>query len=723
MATNRTNSVEQGGYLARLREEAGFNQIGLAKTMGWSAPLLSRVESGERAVSDDELREILTAIGSGDARRFMETSGREWSSLPKPPLGHPSEDILWEADGALRDVQALSDNPDIKNSFVNQLDNMEEDIRKYAGAVLRSDYSVAFVGDIGVGKTTAICRALGLETPDAKTAAPSPALEVGAGGITVCEVHIVEGAEYAIRVEPLSEREIRREVREFCVMLKEPPAASEDDAREDDASAPIGTSKEIARAIRNMSGLTGKRRKYPDGRWRQEPDPAQELAEIAESVDELVVEILALMKLDARTRREIRYTPSSAEGDRLVWLKERFMEVNNGRAAEFSIPKRIEVVTPERILGDKSMTVRVIDTKGIDTNSQRGDIETLFGEPNTVSVLCSPFNSTPSPSVQNLLERAAAGGYEQIEYRAAILGLPQNKQALAVRYDDGTPVEEAQEGYDLKKLVAEDRLTSIKIPNVPVEFFNALSDDPKSLRDFMLNAVERLRGQRAAALEETVKDARSLLDNFERAQFMTVRRDAARRLAVWLSGNGKLDLPQSLAVESSLMQAIDSVHASSLRASVRREGEWYSLEYSDELAYGARVAAVNAVQSKLGSFHGVVDNILADSQLEEAHGFVRQARRVVASGAETLYRKCGLSGSEIHARYMKPARSLWDKSNDEWGRGPGYRIRVAGHHSEWFNDPIAALRQNAVKGLIINEWAEIMGRLSSILDEVLDEPE
>ena len=718
-----TNNAQQGEYLARLREEAGFNQIGLAKTIGWSAPLLSRVESGERAVSDGELREILTAIGSDDALRFIETAGREWSSLPKPPLGHPGEDILWEADGALRDVQSLADNPDIKNSFANQLDNMKEDIRKYAGAVLRSDYSVAFVGDIGVGKTTAICRALGLETPDAKTAAPSPALEVGDGGTTVCEVHIVEGAEYAIRVEPLSEREIRREVREFCVMLKEPPAASEDDTSEDDASAPIGTSKEIERAIRNMSGLTGKRRKYPDGRWRQEPDPAQKLAEEAESVDELVVEVLARMKLDARTRREIRYTPSSAEGDRLVWLKERFMEVNNGRAAEFSIPRRIEVVTPERILGDKSMTIRAIDTKGIDANSQRADIETLFGEPNTVSFLCSPFNSTPSPSVQNLLERAAAGQYAQIEYRAAILGLPQYKQALAVRYNDGTPVEEVQEGYDLKRLEAEKRLITIRTPNVAVEFFNALSDDPKSLRGFMLNAVERLRGQHSAALEETVKDARSLIDNFERKQFMIVRRDAARRLAVWLSGNEKLDLPQSLAVESNLMQAIDSVHASSLRASVRREGEWYSLEYSDELAYGARVAAVNSVQSKLGSFHGIVDNILADSQLEEAHGFVRQARRVVASGAETLYRKCGLSGSEIHARYMKPARSLWDNSNDEWGRGPGYRIRVAGHHSEWFSGAIPALRQNAIRALVINEWAEIMGRLSSILDEVLDEPE
>ena len=715
-----TNSIEQGGYLARLREEAGFNQNGLAKTMGWSAPLLSRVESGERAVSDGELREILTAIGSDDARRFMETSGREWRSLPKPPLGHPSEDILWEADGALHDVQSRLSDPDIKNSFANLLGSVKESIRESARAVRRSDYSVAFVGDIGIGKTTAICRALGLEVTDAKTGTPTAALEVGSGGTTVCEVHIVEGAEYAVRVEPLSEREIRREVREFCIMLKEPPAVSEDDA-----SAPIGTSKEIERAIRNMSGLTRKSRTVmdPDGRRRRETeDPAQKLVEAAKNVDELVVEVLALMKLDARTRREIRYTPASADGARLVWLKERFMDVNNGRAAEFSIPRRIEVVTKERILDDKSMTVRVIDTKGIDANSQRADIETLFGEPNTVSVLCSPFNSTPSPSVQNLLTRAKAGGYGQIEYGAAILGLPKHDEALAVRYDDGTPVEEAQEGYELKRLDAENKLTSIGVPNVSVEFFNALSDDPESLRGFMLNAVERLRRQRAAVLEETVKGARSLLDNFEREQSMTVHRDAARRLTVWLRGKGNLDLQQPLAVERSLMQSINSVPPSSLGASVRREGEWYSLEYSHELAHGARVAAVNAVQSKLVSFQSVADNILDDTQMEEARGFVQQASRVVESGAETLYQKCGLSGTEIH-RYMKSAPSLWLNSDYEWGRGPGYRGRVAKHHSNWFEGPVAASRQNEIRDLIIQEWAETMGRLSRILNEVLDESE
>ena len=132
-----------------------------------------------------------------------------------------------------------------KNSFANLLDNMKANIRESAEAVLRSDYSVAFVGDICIGKSTAICRALGLETPDARTSAPTAVLEVGVVGITVCEVYIVEGAEYCIRVEPLSERAIRREAREFATIQKEPPAVSDDDA-----SAPIGTSKEIARGRR-----------------------------------------------------------------------------------------------------------------------------------------------------------------------------------------------------------------------------------------------------------------------------------------------------------------------------------------------------------------------------------------------------------------------------------------------------------------------------------------
>ena len=570
-----------------------------------------------------------------------------WKHLSKPPLGHPDYGILRGADAAISDVRGLLTDPDIRHSFANLLENVEKNLRESAKGVSQSEYSVAFVGDIGVGKTSAICRALGLEIADGKKPTPDAVLEVGAGGTTVCEVHIVQGDEHGIRVEAISREEITREVREFATFLKEPPSPA-DDA---DASEPLGTgetngtSKEIDRAIRNMSGLARKRRRVNEnGRTRVETeDPAQHLADETESVDSLVAEILARMSLDSRTKREIRYSDSAADSEPLAWLKERFREINYGRAPEFSIPRRITVTAPDRTLGDEYTSIKIIDTKGIDANSQRGDIENLFGEPNTISVLCSPFNSIPSPSVQNLLQRAAAGGYE-IERKAAVLGLPKNDEAEAVKDDQGTPVSDAEEGYVLKQLEAESKLAPLGIPAVTVDFFNALHDDPKRLRGFMLGMVKNLRERRVADLAETVKDASELVDNFEEEQSLAVRQEAARRLDVWRIHNQTLALPESLGVEESLMEAIGGAHPSSLRASVRRQGEWYSLEYSQELGEGARVAAVRVLQSKLLGFAGIAQNLLDDPQLEEAHGFVRQVRKVVLDGAEALYAKTRLGG-------------------------------------------------------------------------------
>ncbi len=709
-----TTGIQTSRYLARLRDEAGLKQNELAEKVGWSPTVLSRVESGERPVTSKERNLILEAIGTEKALEFKDTAGLEWRYIPKPPLGHPNQSMLWDTDSAIDNIQTLLADPDIKNSFANRLRDMEEGLRDAATLVQRTEHSVAFVGDIGVGKSTSICRVLGLEISNDKPK-PDTVLEVGGGGITVCEVHVVQGPEYGLVVEPRSEQEIRREVREFASLLKNPPRASDEAGDE-----LIGTSKEIERAIRNMSGLTKKRRRIigPDGKpTRKTEDPARQLADEMADADAFVVEILAKMNLASRTKRETWYEPTVAGIEPLAWLKQSFESLNNGRHPEFSIPQRIEVNIPDPILDEKSLSIRLIDTKGIDRNAQRGDIESLFAEPNTVAVLCSRFESTPSPSVQQLLKRAEEGRFERIEYKTAILGLSRYDEALSVKYDDGTPAESTEDGYDLKLEQAKTMLTSIGIPGVSVEFFNALDDDSDRLRTFILGLVKNLRDQHVAVLHEAVTDARALVDNYEQEQTLLVQQEAAKLLKDWVATNATLDLSGAPRVEESLMKSIGSAHPSSLRASVRRNGEWYNLEYSHELNYGARLTAVSVLRSKMDSFH-VVENLLENSRFDEAHGLVRQARRVIVTGVEGLYRKCQLAGTEIHARYMKPGTDPWSESDDEWGRGPGYRDRVARHHLKWFEKNNSRY-QKAIANLIAQEWSGVINRLSEILNEVL----
>ena len=87
--------IELGKYLAHLRDRTGLKQNELAEKVGWSASVLSRVESGERSMSTGELQTISEAIGTEEALSLRETVGRNWQNLPKPPLGHPNEPLLW----------------------------------------------------------------------------------------------------------------------------------------------------------------------------------------------------------------------------------------------------------------------------------------------------------------------------------------------------------------------------------------------------------------------------------------------------------------------------------------------------------------------------------------------------------------------------------------------------------------------------------------------------
>ena len=116
------SDVRTGRYLAQLRENAGLKQAEVAQSLDWSPAVLSRIESGERPVSEDELTAVLQAIGTEQALRFAETTRRKWEQLPEPTPGHPDEQLLWEAELAFQELTSLRNNPDIKNVFVKRLD-------------------------------------------------------------------------------------------------------------------------------------------------------------------------------------------------------------------------------------------------------------------------------------------------------------------------------------------------------------------------------------------------------------------------------------------------------------------------------------------------------------------------------------------------------------------------------------------------------------------------
>ena len=314
---------------------------------------------------------------------------REWSHLDEPPLGHPDKQILWEAELAFQKIGELLDSPDIKNVFVKRLEEHKSALHAAAGLVSGTEYTIAFIGDIGVGKTTAICRATELEVQNGQRF--DPALEVGAGGTTICQVHIAQGPHCGILVEPMSESELRREVREFAHYLMSSQDAGRENAPGDQETH--GTSKEIERAIRNMSDLRRARVRGEEGR-RQTVDYARNLAhqflKEGRDADGLAIEILSRINLHRRTKREMWHSEASDQPP-LLWLKDIFRDVNNGGHPEFSLPNRIDIILPKPTLNEDSLSIRLVDTKGIDGTAEREDLEFYFNDARSITVALFPF--------------------------------------------------------------------------------------------------------------------------------------------------------------------------------------------------------------------------------------------------------------------------------------------------------------------------------------------
>ncbi len=708
------SQIELGRYIMQVRDNADIKQAELARKMGWSQAVLSRVEAGDRPLSPEELLTILSAIGTPEALKIKELCGREWAVISRPPLDHPDQELLWNAELVGKELVMLRDRPDVRNAFERRLVAYITEIQRVAALILKRDHQVAFIGSIGIGKSTAICRFTGIEIASQDGAPPVPVLEAGAGGITICEVHLRKGPGYGVIIEPRSDEEIRADVTDFAEFLLKGAIGSEPDQQQGLEGDSQGISKEIERAVRNMSGLKIRREKSAEGKISRR-DEAKELAQRLGTVRELVVEILSRMELHKRDRRDLWHDNICGKPP-LAWLKETFEEVNNGRHPDFTLPKRIEVVVPTSLLGTSDFSVRIIDTKGIDRTAARADLEVHLDEPHTLAVLCSGFNNAPAAEPRLLLERAGEAGVRSLETHSSLLVLPHPNEALAVKDESGIRVDSVEEGYELKGEQVAMALQPLGLQNLAVGFFNAHGDDPARLREFLIERIDKVRETFRFRLNEIIINANALLLNHEQAQVQEVISHAASMLRSW--SNQNIGLPKLNAnVQDSLMGQLAMVYASTIRATVRREGEWINLSYSHHLGYGARRVAALSLGKTVDGFSALCKTMKGNPEYTEAQDLINQAERVLLAAYEELLRKVQLMGQTSFREELKVDSNFWLQCESEWGRGPGYRDRVTAHNSDWFNAVPRQQLENELHALIDREWKEALANLTSLFED------
>lgn len=704
------NPIELGRHLMQVRERGGVKQADLAKRVSLSPAVLSRIESGDRPVTIQEVQDILTQLGTQEAADLAQAIDRTWDVLPRPPLDYPDQNLLWEAELVARDLVAFRDKPDTPHAFERRLSEYIDEIKHSAALFIKRDFQVAFIGSIGVGKSTAICRMTGLETPKVDGTL-IPVLEVGGGGITVCEVHLRTGPGYGIIVEPRSDDEIRQDVGDLADHVFKGSTVIDDDVPSGNESQ--GISKEVARSLRNMAGLAVQRLKDAEGK-RTLVDPAKALAEKMSGQREFVVEFLTRMELHRRDRRDVWYDSATGKSPK-AWLRDTFAAINNGRHPEFTLPKRIEVVVPDQLLKATDITVRIIDTKGIDRNAAREDIEVHFDDPHTLAVLCSGFNNAPAAEARLLLERARDAGVRGLELNTALLVLPRPGEALAMKDDaTSTPVESSDEGCELKGEQVAMALEPIGLQGLAIGFYCAPEDSAQRAQEFLVERIEQIRKGFRNRIGDATNGARALLENHEKEQVQAVLNDAGEHLRTWIKMRSNVPAVQAH-VQESLMGQFQVAYASTVRAAVRREGEWAQLSYSHHIGYGARRLAVLALGKAVEGFAEVCNVMAADPRYSDAADLIVQAERVLTGAYDDLLRKIQLMGLTVFKDALKSDPAFWQACMAEWGQGPGYKNRVAGHNRDWFDAEARQALEIELKALVEREWKRVLDSVADLL--------
>jgi hypothetical protein len=325
-------------------------------------------------------------------------------------------------------------------------------------------------------------------------------------------------------------------------------------------------------------------------------------------------------------------------------------------------------------------------------------------------VLCSGFNNAPSSDTQLLLARAREVGVRSLPTHVALLVLPRTGEALAAKDESGIRVERVDEGYELKGEQVALALQPLGLDSLATGFYNAHQDSADRLQSFLIERLTILRSTMRDRLRAILSNARSVLDNYEREQVQEVVRQAERMLRTWIQQNAQ-PCPLSAHVQDSLMEQLARAYASTIRATIRREGEWPNLSYSHHLGYGARRIAVLSLEQRITRFGELCETMRGTPDYAEARDLISQAERILTASYEELLRKVQLMGQTSFREELRQDMLFWVECNSEWGQGPGYRHRVSSRNVQWFGAEPRQELERELLSLISREWE---GALSSI---------
>lgn len=674
------------------RETASISQAALASELAVNASVVSRLEASDHA--DAKMAErYLRAIKSDLAEEIIAFYSDRWRHIERPDFLHPDRAVLWSAERALQTLEAFEKSDQFDAILQDPMAKLRTRIVSEVDFVRHREHGIAFIGEIGVGKTTALSFVTNLITKtkdeDAKSIFPT-----GSGRTTVCEVAIKIAPAFGIAVDCLSEDQIRTLVTDLVSGLK---------------FGKSGLPSELERVIRSMADLrrVTVRAKSP----AEKPttvDHLKNLIDKVEDIDTVIGEVMSRMRLETRTESQMIMSQDT-EGS-MEWLSTNISKINYGQHPKFSVPQRITVLLPLEALRDTPFLISVIDTKGVEGTTQRPDLMAQIEDPRTVTVLCCSFPDAPGGVPLSIIRETIDAGSDAVNAeRLCLLVLPRNEEALKIVNDGGDVPSDREEGYAIREGQIDQQFSTDGLPSIPVNFFQVGADEPEDIWRWLTSRIEAIRKAKVERIQRHVAAADNLVTNADIAKTRQARHtiaDTMEKAAERFQKLRAIVRPAHL----NLVAEAKKTHQNSIAASVNRRGSWDNFPIAHILGQGVRIDANLRTKDTFVRIDEAIEGLKDSfSHLTDVAQFLENLKDDVEESRKEFLTRVALAGRNLYSPYLSQAVDMWDKCEARYGAGSGYRVDVSAIFlSQFEGDPNAMTAAEKVEAQVAAIWEQIV---------------
>lgn len=535
-------------------------------------------------------------------------------------------------------------------------------------------YDLYFSGEVGVGKSTAICHLTGLVDKDCLNGGNIknlPLLKTASGRTTVCETRIIptEGqSRIAIAKVPWDDFKIY--VQEFLDNIYEPA---------------VEMPTEIMRAIANMSG-------YPCKNGTPETKESDILSYLEKSGAQSL-ECTRENLFDAISRNinyECRETTEFvfSEGKFEDWLKQYMQKINDGKIQDVPFPEIISIYVGS---GDFELCIpeyisSIVDTRGIDGDlgSGRKDVADSIIKKDAVSIMCDEIASFGANG-HNLLNHVNRSGGDDALQRLFLLGL-----GRAGEIENVNDAADYKHGIEIKRSEAEQKMKEGKIPMIyehidcrNVRFGIKYTNDGEILGvDEAVCRQERAGFWLRKGLEEMYsgyfEETRGLLRSLKCLEQNEFSENVICKCEKYKDIVEKFNIKQAdlwKNFSEKITQAVRLSHAGVVRGCVNRNGKYDKLDlYGVSFFAGGEEFVRKCETGK---------DVLIE-RLREIFDLKNEMERVCSDTAEHEIKNIFSKYYNDNCKHYKNCfsasmgeNSIWDRFKKYWGDGRGdYRNRI-----------------------------------------------